>query len=261
MIANLILGIIQTAADALQRAQRLVGRFTPAVATPTPDRPFGIGEDPLEGEREKHAESDLRGLKESLEYLGLKYEPGTTYNEPAVRAEAGWKRADEQVSRLDRARTILIAAIDTVSLNMEREAGAREQLSRQVEIVVRKLTSAATRLKMPGVAEELGEVVAPLYVMLAKPVDVDGDVPRARKWCINIRDKAWDRCPKCKHYLLDHLQMGGCQHPAAIAAEVFVDPTSGKPVYDCDCKEMGCGDGPVPSPTVKTYNRRRKRPD
>lgn len=176
------------------------------------------------------AQSRLQGLVEDLKELGMPYSPDEQYNEPAIRFHAGQVRADKQVQRLDRARAMLISAMDGWLLR------------------ITTFKVLAERPDPPTLDE--------LLVLFGQGPDPDGDYARVRRFASDTHGPGWKVCAGCGHFLLDHKQAGGCVTPGATSGETVARTFNAQPgapfVEPCGCEVAGYADVIVPTPLPKT---------
>lgn len=219
-------------------------------------------------------------LIEDLQTLGMKYDPELTYNAPAVHAAALHKAADQQVQRLERARAMLLSAMDgferrfawwrdQAPLLAAESEKQRERLWGLCEAEAQRRAEAADRLDAdasdPGVVirgvaaflrqpvsgpNSLDDVVRVLVELAAQGPDPDGDYARVRALASNIQGPGWRSCGHCGHYLLDHQQSGACLVPCAASGEVASHAAEGE--GRCRCTSTpGLADVIVPTPLPK----------
>lgn len=202
------------------------------------------------------AEADRQAFLENLRYLRIEYRDGVEYNVPAIRFLAGQKRADEQVNKLSRARTMLLAAIDAVRRWLDREKAARDQLAQSLDELAKWIDnelSTSSELRGATLKTTRERLIYVAGILRLSP-DLDDNIARASKWCSNIADKAWIKCPDCPHYRFEHRRDGGCL-AGGIAPEMEASMDA------CPCKGYGDADMILPKklPFRTQQGRRRSR--
>lgn len=250
-------GILST----LRRRAWIKEELAARAATPDEASAYNNAEDVPEvfGDyRPSVAESRHRALIiDDLKEIGLTYQDGRLYNVPAIKFAAGQKRADRQVEKLNRVRTILLATLDAAERRRDSEVAARAALIRLIEERVDGWKNylggewSATGLAVESAANHL-------IGLLRRGPDPDANYERARKWCSNISSTAWQVCRICGHYLLDHKRAGGCCFPGGVTSEIEVT-SEGVAVIQCACTEAGEADFVLPSKEPKRPERTRRR--